>query len=61
MPDAWIDRDKTVPGYEISFNKYFYKQPPSRSLEEIAADIFALEKETEGLLHQIVRDVVEAK
>lgn len=61
VPDAWVDHDKTVPGYEIPFNKYFYKQPPSRSLEEIAADIFALEKETEGLLHQIVRDVVEAK
>ncbi len=54
VPDAWIDHEKTTTGYEISFTKYFYKYQPLRSLEEITADIFALEKETEGLLHQIV-------
>ncbi|MDZ4796917.1 MAG: class I SAM-dependent DNA methyltransferase [Bryobacteraceae bacterium] len=58
VPDAWIDAAKTQRGYEISFTKYFYQYKPLRSLEDIAADIFALEKETEGLLHQIVRDVV---
>jgi len=58
VPDAWIDHEKTQRGYEISFNSYFYQHKPLRSLEEIAADIFALEKDTEGLLHQIVRDVV---
>ncbi len=59
VPDAWIDHEKTQRGYEISFNRYFYQYKPLRSLEEIAADIFALEKDTEGLLHQIVRDVVQ--
>ena len=54
--DAWIDYEKTVRGYEISFTKYFYKFKPLRSLEEIAADIFALEAETEGVLRQIVRE-----
>jgi type I restriction enzyme M protein len=54
VPDAWIDHEKTVRGYEISFTKYFYKYQPLRSLEEITSDIFALEAETEGLLHQIV-------
>lgn len=54
VPDAWIDYEKTVRGYEISFTKYFYKFKPLRSLEEIAADIFALEAETEGVLRQIV-------
>lgn len=54
VPDAWIDRDKTVTGYEISFTKYFYHYQPLRSLEEIAADILALEKETEGILKEIV-------
>ena len=52
-PDAWIDKEKTVCGYEISFTRYFYKPQPLRSLDEITADIFALEAETEGLLHEI--------
>ena len=41
-------------GYEISFNRYFYKPQPMRTLEEIRADILALEKETEGLLYDII-------
>jgi len=35
-------------GYEFSFTRYFYKPQPLRTLEEIRADILALEKETEG-------------
>lgn len=53
-PDAWIDPDKTLIGYEISFTKHFYKPVPMRSLDEIKADIYALEQETDGLLGQIV-------
>jgi type I restriction enzyme M protein len=53
-PDAWIDESKTEIGYEISFTRHFYKPQPLRSLEEIRADILALEKETEGLLEQII-------
>ncbi|MEA5055680.1 MAG: class I SAM-dependent DNA methyltransferase [Propionicimonas sp.] len=53
-PDAWIDPDKTLIGYEISFTKHFYKPAPMRTLEEIKADIYALEQETDGLLAQIV-------
>ena len=41
-------------GYEISFTRYFYKPQPMRTLEEIRADILELEKETEGLLEEIV-------
>jgi hypothetical protein len=52
--DAWIDETKTAVGYEVSFNRYFYKPQPLRSLEAIRADILALERETEGLLEQIV-------
>jgi len=52
--DAWIDESKTQIGYEISFNRYFYRPKPLRSLEEIRADILALERETEGLLKEIV-------
>ena len=53
-PDAWIDMSKTLIGYEISFTKHFYKPAPMRSLEEIKADIYAVERETEGLLEEIV-------
>ena len=41
-------------GYEVSFTRYFYKPKPLRTLEEIRADILALERETEGLLGEIV-------
>ena len=52
--DAWYLADKVKIGYEISFPRYFYKPQPMRSLEEIRADILALEHETEGLLGEIV-------
>ena len=39
---------------EISFTKYFYQFKPLRSLEEIAADLLALESSTEGVLRHIV-------
>ena len=53
-PDAWYDPASVKTGYEISFTRYFYKPQPLRSLEEIRANILALEKETEGLLAAIV-------
>lgn len=53
-PDAWYDKTKMKVGYEIAFNKYFYQYQPLRSLDEIAADIMQLEKETDGLLKEIV-------
>jgi type I restriction enzyme M protein len=56
IPDAWIDESKTVKGYEISFTRYFYNYIPPRSLEEITAEILQLEKETEGILNEIVND-----
>jgi type I restriction enzyme M protein len=52
--DAWYDPDSVRTGYEVSFTRYFYKPQPLRSLEEIRADILALEKETEGLLGEIL-------
>ena len=53
-PDAWWNTDETKIGYEINFNKYFYKFTPPRSKEAIAADLFAIENETENLLKEIV-------
>ncbi|MCC5878246.1 MAG: SAM-dependent DNA methyltransferase [Candidatus Sumerlaeia bacterium] len=61
VPDAWIDHEKTTIGYEISFTRVFYKYQPLRSLDEIIGDIMALEKETEGLLHEIVDDLQGVK
>ena len=48
-----IDKAARI-GYEISFTRHFYKPQPLRTLEEIRADIQALQKETEGLLSEIV-------
>ena len=52
--DAWWNKEETRIGYEINFNKYFYKYTPPRSKETIAADLFAIEQETENLLKEIV-------
>ncbi|WAK04580.1 type I restriction-modification system subunit M [Methylobacter sp. YRD-M1] len=52
--DAWINLDSTKIGYEISFNKYFYRHKPLRSMEEVARDIIALEQQAEGLIADIL-------
>ena len=52
--DAWYVPTSVKVGYEISFNRYFYKPQPLRPLEEIRADILAVERETEGLLADIL-------
>ena len=57
--DAWYLGDKVKIGYEVSFTRYFYKPTPMRSLNEIRADIVALESETEGLLEEIVGEVAK--
>jgi type I restriction enzyme M protein len=54
-PDAWIKEDATRIGYEISFTRHFYKPQPLRTLEEISADILAIEKEAEGLLDGLLK------
>lgn len=54
VEEAWIDIDKTKIGYEISFNKYFYQHKPLRSIEEVSADILALDKESDGLILEIL-------
>lgn len=53
-PFAWIDEKKTQIGYELSFTKYFYQPVQLRSMEEIVADLKALESETEGMLAEIL-------
>ena len=55
-PDAWLQSKKgsVKVGYEISFTRHFYKPEPLRTLDEIRADIIAVEKEAEGLLDQLL-------
>ena len=60
VDEAWLAIDKTLIGYEISFNKYFYQHKPLRSVEDVTADILALEAETDGLLKQLVSFVGSA-
>lgn len=52
--DAWYVPDSVKTGYEVSFTRYFYKPAPLRTLDEIRADILALERESDGLLADIV-------
>ena len=61
VPDAWIniairdhkDGEIGKVGYEINFNRYFYKYQPPRPLEEIEADIKAIEKEIIEMLKEV--------
>ena len=61
VPDAWINEDVRdrkdgqvgKVGYEINFNRYFYKYQPPRPLEEIEADIRTLEKEIMEMLREV--------
>ena len=54
VPDSWIDRKRDKVGYEINFNRYFYRYTPLRSLQEITDELLALERKSEGLLHEVL-------
>ena len=54
VDEAWINLDTVKIGYEISFNKYFYRHKPLRSLIDVATDIINLEQKAEGLIAQIL-------
>jgi type I restriction enzyme M protein len=61
VPDAWIDTKKRdekddkvgIVGYEINFNRYFYRYTPHRPLEEIEADIRGIEKDIVRMLAEV--------
>ena len=54
VAEAWINLDVTKIGYEISFNKYFYRHKPLRAIEEVSADILKLENLSDGLIREIL-------
>ena len=58
-PDAWVKKDATKIGYEVSFTRHFYQPPQLRTLAQISSDILALEQETDGLLSEITKGVTE--
>jgi type I restriction enzyme M protein len=61
VPGAWIDTGRRDPqdggvgivGYEINFNRYFYEYRPPRPLEDIEADIRAIEKDIVAMLREV--------
>lgn len=61
VPDAWIDASKRdekdkqtgIVGYEINFNRYFYRYQPPRPLEEIEADIRVIEGDIVRMLAEV--------
>jgi type I restriction enzyme M protein len=48
-----LDRSKDKVGYEINFNRHFYRYTPPRSLEEIDADLKKAEEEFTRLLREV--------
>ncbi|MDE1468872.1 type I restriction-modification system subunit M [Eubacterium limosum] len=58
VPDAWVDKDSVIIGYELSFTKYFYKPVELRDAKDIIADITAIESDTDGLLASIIGGVL---
>jgi len=57
VPDAWVDENKTKIGYEINFNRYFYRYTPPRSLEQIESDLKQIENEIAHMLAEVADEV----
>ncbi|MEP6934049.1 MAG: N-6 DNA methylase, partial [Nitrospirota bacterium] len=55
MPDSWLDRTKDKIGYEINFNRHFYKYTPPRPLERIDAELKQAEEEIMRLLREVTK------
>lgn len=54
VDEAWINLDSTKIGYEVSFNKFFYRHKSLRTLNEVAIEIIDFEQRTEGLIADIL-------
>lgn len=53
VQDAWLDRTKDKIGYEINFNRHFFRYTPPRPLEEIDEDLRLAEGEIMRLLQEV--------
>ena len=62
VADAWINltakKPNTMIGCEISFNKYFYKPAPLRTLEENERDILELDKQSQGFIQSLFNEML---
>ena len=58
-PDAWIKENAIKIGYEVNFTRHFYKPEPLRTLEEITAEIQAIEREAEGWLDDLLKGAIK--
>jgi type I restriction enzyme M protein len=66
VPDAWIDTARRDPkdgevgvvGYEINFNRYFYRYTPPRPLEDIEADIRDIEADIVRMLAEVTGSAI---
>ena len=69
LPDAWINTNKRDPedgdvgvvGYEITFNRYFYRYKPPRPLDEIQADIREIEADIVRLLRDMTGSALNSE
>jgi type I restriction enzyme M protein len=67
VPEAWIDTSKRDPrdgevglvGYEINFNRYFYRYAPPRPLEEIEGEIRGIEQDILRMLAEVTGSAVD--
>lgn len=57
-PDAWINKNATKIGYDLSFEKYFHKAVVDRSNQEIISNLSVLQAETERLISEILGGVI---
>ena len=57
VADAWINLPQTKIGCEISFNKYFYKPTPLRTLEENERDILELDRQSQGFIQSLFENL----
>ena len=57
--DAFVDESKTQIGYEINFTKYFYKAKELESVETIVARIKELEKQSDGMMKNILEGLYD--
>ncbi len=53
VPDAWVDESKTRVGYEINFNRHFYRYAPPRPLAEIETDLKRIEQDIAEMLAEV--------
>jgi type I restriction enzyme M protein len=55
-PDAWVDEKSEKIGYEISFNRHFYKPVMLRSLKSIASDLESAAEASIRLMKEFLGD-----